>query len=271
MIDCSPRLRPLGAATISLLLLLCSGCSELGSNAPSVTALNYNSHTAFPVGPGGGAHDQAVCDDCHGEFGTFKEFNCVSCHEHAQELTDPNHVGVQDYTWSGTSCYSCHEDGKASAVDHSTKFPIGQGAIHDNISCNTCHVDPSTRKVVDCTNCHSHEATPTNAIHNGIPNYAFTSPKCLECHPMGQITGIDHTFFPIGQGTVHTGLSCASCHPDRANRKNVDCISCHTHEPTETNAIHNGIANYAYTSPKCLECHPQANMPGVDHTAYFPT
>jgi len=269
MIQCSTRARLLTATAACLALVLCGGCTEFSSSAPEVTALNHSTHTDFPVDTG--AHAQADCNTCHGDFDSFQQFSCTTCHEHDQAITDPTHVNVADYTWNGTGCFECHPDGKASAVDHTLNFPIGQGTTHDGISCSTCHVDPKNRKVVDCISCHTHAATETDPIHNGIPNYAYTSPKCLECHPQATIPGIDHTYFPIGTGTVHTGLSCASCHPDRTNRKVTDCISCHTHAATETNAIHTSIPNYAYTSPKCLECHPQSTIPGIDHTAFFPT
>ncbi|MBN1204247.1 MAG: hypothetical protein JXB05_04920, partial [Myxococcaceae bacterium] len=125
------------------------------------------------------------------------------------------------------------------------------------------------RKVVDCISCHSHVATQMDPLHNGIPGYAFTSPKCLECHPQSTIPGIDHTaYFPIQAGQTHAGISCITCHPDRTHRTVVDCISCHT--STETNPLHTGIPGYAWTSPKCLECHPQNTIPTINHTAYFP-
>ncbi len=263
------RARLLGTTAISLLLMISGGCTNSASTAPSVTALDYDTHQDFPINSG--AHAKADCNTCHGDFGTFKQFTCTSCHEHDQAVTDPKHVGVAGYTWSGTSCYDCHLDGTATMVNHAQYFPIGSGTMHDNISCATCHVDPTNRKNVDCISCHTHNDVDTNAIHDGIPNYAYTSPKCLECHPKGDITGVDHTFFPIGSGTVHTGISCSSCHPDRTNRKNVDCISCHTHEPVDTNAIHAGIPNYDYTNAKCMECHPNGDIPGIDHTPYFPT
>jgi hypothetical protein len=269
MLGFTPRLWLLGATAAGLLFVIGAGCSEFGSSGRSVTALDHNNHPAFPINIG--AHALSDCNTCHGEFDTFKQFNCVACHEHSQELTDPVHVRVADYAWTGTACYDCHPDGAATAVDHTQFFPIGQGTTHDGITCATCHLDPANRKNVDCISCHTHTAAQTDPIHNGIPGYAHTSPKCLECHPKGQVNGIDHTFFPIGTGTVHTGLSCASCHPDRAHRKATDCTSCHTHAAAETNAIHASIPNYAYTSPKCLECHPQSTIPGIDHTAFFPT
>jgi hypothetical protein len=243
---------------LALSALLITACSERadGPKAPSVTALNHETHTAFPVATG--AHAMADCNSCHGDFDTFKEFTCVSCHEHAREVTDPTHVRVADYTWSGTRCYECHPDGKATAVDH-TFFPIGAGTVHTGISCGTCHPDRTNRKVVDCIGCHTHAAAETNAIHTSIPGYAWTSPKCLECHPQGNITGIDHTaWFPIHVGTSHAGSSCRQCHPDRTNRQVLDCLTCHT--PTATDPQHSRVGGYARDSALCVRCHAESQV-----------
>jgi hypothetical protein len=257
MIERSTRALLLQATAASLALVLCGGCTEFRSSAPEVTALTHATHTDFPVNTG--AHAQADCNSCHGDFDTFKQFSCVTCHEHSQELTDPTHVNVANYSWSGTKCYECHPDGQASTVDHTQYFPIGQGSTHDNISCASCHPDRTNRKVTDCISCHTHAATETHAIHNGLPNYAYTSPKCLECHPQSTIPGIDHTaFFPVHMGATHSGISCRQCHPDRTNRQVLDCLTCHT--PTATDPRHSTVGGYARTSPLCVRCHAESQV-----------
>lgn len=240
--------------------LLISACNEHagGPKAPSVTAVNHETHTFFPVAMG--AHALADCNACHGDFDTFTQFTCVNCHEHSQEITDPTHVRVANYTWSGARCYECHPDGEAaSAVDHTNLFPIGDGTIHDNITCRSCHVDPADRKVVSCIGCHTHAAAETDAIHSGIAGYAWTSPKCLECHPQGKITGVDHTaWFPIQAGTSHTGISCRQCHPDRTNREVQDCLTCHT--ASSTDPQHSRVGGYARDSGLCVRCHGDSQV-----------
>jgi hypothetical protein len=257
MIDFSPRVWLLGATAAGLLFVIGAGCSEFAASGPSVTALDHNNHPAFPINIG--AHALADCNTCHGEFDTFKQFNCVACHEHSQELTDPVHVRVADYAWTGTTCYDCHPDGTVSAVDHAQFFPIGQGTTHDGITCGTCHVDPASRKNVDCISCHTHAATETNTIHVGIPDYAYTSPRCLECHPQSTIPGIDHTaFFPIQMGAAHGGISCRQCHPDRSNRKTLDCLTCHT--AASTDPQHTPVGGYARNSSTCVRCHAESQV-----------
>ncbi|HYX90868.1 MAG TPA: hypothetical protein VE782_04860, partial [Myxococcaceae bacterium] len=113
----------------------------------------------------------------------------------------------------------------------------------------------------------------TNAIHVGIPHYAYANASCYQCHPQAQKVGlIDHApFFPIAPGAKHAGLSCSSCHPVAGDWKRFECITCHTHDPTTTNAIHVAVPNYAYASASCYMCHPQAQKDGLfDHSPFFP-
>ncbi|MBN1209130.1 MAG: hypothetical protein JXB05_30005, partial [Myxococcaceae bacterium] len=184
MRDLSHMCRVLGFV---LLLVLSGGCDERrrAPEAPSITASTYETHDAFPIAEG--LHAKVDCNTCHGDFDSFRQFTCLDCHDHSRETTDPRHMRVPDYGWESTRCYECHPAGEATGVDHTGFFPIGQGSLHAGITCATCHVDPKSRKVVDCTSCHSHVASQTDPLHNGIPGYAFTSPKCLECHPQSTI------------------------------------------------------------------------------------
>jgi hypothetical protein len=42
-------------------------------------------------------------------YGTF---SCITCHQHDQANTDPDHRGVRNYVYNATSCYSCHPQGR---------------------------------------------------------------------------------------------------------------------------------------------------------------
>ena len=50
------------------------------------------------------------CTQCHANPATYKEFTCISCHEHNKTDTDKDHQGVSNYVYSATSCYNCHKD-----------------------------------------------------------------------------------------------------------------------------------------------------------------
>ena len=49
------------------------------------------------------------CTQCHANPGSYKDFTCISCHEHAQSDTDGHHRNVNGYVYSATSCYNCHK------------------------------------------------------------------------------------------------------------------------------------------------------------------
>ncbi len=243
-----------------VLLALTGACSQGSAvpKAPSVTALTFETHTAFPVAAG--AHARTDCNSCHGDFDTFQEFSCLGCHEHSRDVTDPRHASIPDYAWDSAKCYECHADGTAAGVDHTAFFPIQAGTTHSGIACSTCHVVPTNRKVVDCITCHT--APETTPRHNGIPGYEWTSPNCLVCHPKGDVQGIDHTaYFPIQAGASHSGIACATCHMNPTNRKVVDCLTCHT--AAETDPQHGKVGGYARDSARCVRCHGDSQVDRV--------
>src|SRR6185503_11997637 len=78
-----------------------------GATSTAMTRLSHEQY--FPIGMG--PHEKADCNSCHGGFASFKQFSCVSCHEHAQDVTDPVHKGVTDYKFESGACLSCHPKG----------------------------------------------------------------------------------------------------------------------------------------------------------------
>lgn len=255
----SPRSVAVQLLGWALLLAFASACNASGgAKAPSVTALTFETHTPFPIASG--THGRVDCNNCHGDFETFKQFSCVGCHEHSQSATDAIHGGMSDYAWDSTKCYACHPDGTAAGVDHTAFFPIGPGTAHTGIACGTCHVDPSNRKNVDCVTCHT--APETDPLHSGISDYVWASPQCLACHPQSTIPGMDHSaYFPIQSGATHAGIGCGTCHVDRTNRKVVDCLTCHT--PSTTDPRHGQVGGYARDSALCLRCHGDSQVQRV--------
>ena len=64
-----------------------------GDGGTSNTAMTRPMHeTFFPIVAG--AHSATDCNSCHGGFPSFKQFTCISCHDHAQMKTDTAHAGV---------------------------------------------------------------------------------------------------------------------------------------------------------------------------------
>jgi hypothetical protein len=51
------------------------------------------------------------CTECHTQPSNYSVFTCINCHEHSRANTDPEHEGENGYTYTATSCYTCHRDG----------------------------------------------------------------------------------------------------------------------------------------------------------------
>lgn len=259
---------------LATLLLLASCNPEEGGGAPKVTALTPATHDAlFPIAYG--THAGTDCQACHGDFDTFSQFTCVGCHAHAQATVDPKHFGdlAPGYSWGPQTCYQCHPRGVIAAFDHGKRFPIGPGTVHDGITCGSCHTDRSSRAVFSCVGCHTDAATTPR--HGLVAGYRWESAACYSCHPDATVPtgGTDHsTKFPIGPGTKHAGVACATCHVDPANRKVFSCTGAGCHTQAATDPTHAAVAGYAWASASCYGCHPQATIPagGVNHVPFFP-
>lgn len=139
----------------------------------------------FPA-KAGSVHAECVCNDCHGETGSFAQFDCLACHTGAhanQAEVTASHAAVADFRWESGACYGCHRNGLG--VDHEPIFPIATGS-HAIAACTECHVQPGDRSVLGCAGCHGHEQAQMAAQHGGKEGYAFESRACLRCHPRGQ-------------------------------------------------------------------------------------
>jgi hypothetical protein len=82
---------------------------------PSGDAGRYTDHDAlfFPIFSGRHASTWNSCAICHPTATNKKVFTCIECHEHNQQRTDDQHRGeANNYTYTATSCYDCHPDGR---------------------------------------------------------------------------------------------------------------------------------------------------------------
>src|SRR5512138_1587284 len=104
----------------ALLLAATAGCDRfLLSNPPPaappegsvVTPLTRERHVPyFPIDEGS-AHTGTTCDSCHPAADSFKEFTCLSCHDHSPELASQRHEHVTGYQYDSAACVSCHPTG----------------------------------------------------------------------------------------------------------------------------------------------------------------
>jgi nitrate/TMAO reductase-like tetraheme cytochrome c subunit len=65
----------------------------------------------FPIYSGNHRNEWTTCADCHTNPSDFAVFSCITCHEHSRSNTDGEHDEVSGYTYTATSCYTCHPRG----------------------------------------------------------------------------------------------------------------------------------------------------------------
>lgn len=218
----------------------------------------------FPIATG--VHSQPGCSQCH--VSGYQSFECIQCHDHLCDTSNPQHSGVPGYQCASPSCLTCHPKGTAiKREDHENYFPIVSGA-HSQSTCAECHV--SGYNSFECIQCHSHLCATSDSQHPGVTGYQCASASCFTCHPKGQVMNrTDHeTYFPIATG-VHAQSSCAGCHVSGYN--SFECIQCHTHLCATSDTQHPGVTGYQCSSPSCLTCHPRGQaMTRAQHAGYFP-
>ena len=92
-----------------------TNCTECHTTAPGWNATNYLMHDAafFPINSGKHQGEWNLCSDCHTTAGNYKLFTCITCHEHNSATRAANdHKGVSGYSYTATSCFTCHPKGK---------------------------------------------------------------------------------------------------------------------------------------------------------------
>lgn len=177
---------------------------------------------------------------------------------------DRRHAGIGGYQYDSASCYSCHPSGsgEGGAQAHDASFfPIFSGT-HKGAwtDCNACHVDPSSKAVFSCVDCHEHSQASTDPKHVGIQGYGFDSAQCYSCHPTGEkgeFRDHDNLYFPIFSGK-HRGKwdRCQTCHNVPGNNAAFTCLDCHAHSRAKMDDKHQGeVQGYRYESSACYDCH----------------
>ena len=210
--------------------------------------------TAFPLT---GKHTTVTCVSCHPTTYAGTPTDCYACHRAAYEATtDPNHIAAG----FPTTCEGCHStaDWTGATFDHNaTAFPLT--GKHRTVTCVSCHATTYAGTPTDCYACHraAYEATTDpNHIAAGFPT------TCEGCHSTANWTSTtwdhDGLFFPIYSGT-HRGAwtACSDCHVIPSSFATFECITCHAHTQSETDAQHSEVTNYQYVSTACYTCHPR--------------
>ena len=89
----------------------CESCHSTTAWTPST----YN-HDAqyFPINSGKHKGVWTLCSECHNVSTNYAVYSCILCHTHSNKASvDSSHKSVKNYTYSGTSCFSCHPAGRA--------------------------------------------------------------------------------------------------------------------------------------------------------------
>ena len=108
---------------------LSSGCHpqvETDANHAGEPGYAYNSPSCYSCHPTGvgvdhsmffpiaqGRHSGIACATCHVDPTNRKVFSCTTSPCHPASETDGHHVDVRSYTYTPTSCYQCHPNGRA--------------------------------------------------------------------------------------------------------------------------------------------------------------
>ena len=86
----------------------CESCHNINAWTPAT--FNHDG-PYFPIFSGKHRGEWTQCSQCHQNSGNYASFTCLTCHEHNQASMDNEHRGKTGYSYTSTSCYSCHPRG----------------------------------------------------------------------------------------------------------------------------------------------------------------
>lgn len=210
---------------------------------------NYTHTASFPLS---NAHAGHRCSACHAT-GIYQGLpnQCVDCHLSAYQRTSaPNHVT------SGfpTACQNCHStvNWATATFQHTAAFPLTGG--HAGRRCAECHASGVYRGLPNqCSDCHLDDYQRTTTPNHQGSRFPTS---CQTCHSTTTWRGATFNHrFPINSGD-HAGRACTDCHLQVPNYASFSCTHCHEHSQTRMDSEHRGRSGYSWSSPACLNCHP---------------
>jgi len=88
-----------------------TSCDNCHSQSAWTPATFNHDNQYFRIYSGNHKGEWSQCAECHTSPGMFKSFSCTQCHEHNSKTNvDKEHRGVSGYSYTPTSCYSCHRN-----------------------------------------------------------------------------------------------------------------------------------------------------------------
>jgi hypothetical protein len=85
-------------------------CNLCHTAVPGWKPVTYAEHDSrnFPIYSGRHKGVWSSCTECHPN--STSTFTCINCHTHNKTDTDRRHREVSGYSYTNTSCYSCHQE-----------------------------------------------------------------------------------------------------------------------------------------------------------------
>ena len=225
----------------------------------------FHNQTSFTLD---GRHRDVPCASCHLQS-SYKgtPTRCFDCHW----------VRRQDDRFRlqlGSQCEQCHRTSSWVAVrfDHAANTGMPLGVAHQQLACQTCHVDYNVRAAqANCISCHQKDyqsARTPNHVAAGFPT------NCEACHRTSDATfqgaRFDHaSAFPLVG--IHAIQTCASCHKNNVFKGTPrDCVGCHRAQYDRTTSPNHAAAGFPTT---CENCHrptdPSFQGAGFNHASVF--
>jgi hypothetical protein len=66
----------------------------------------------FPINSGPHRGKWSGCATCHVNPSNYRQFTCLSCHEHRRSEADDEHDDTGGYRYESSACYACHRNGR---------------------------------------------------------------------------------------------------------------------------------------------------------------
>ncbi|MCB0707506.1 MAG: hypothetical protein KDC34_19460 [Saprospiraceae bacterium] len=203
------------------------------------------------------------CAACHNGNYSNTPNTCVGCHDADYgQSTNPDHeaLGIP------TDCDMCHTTNPdwmpAGFPIHDNYYALNGAHASIANDCAACHNGDYNNTPNTCYGCHNQDYNQTN---NPDHQAAQFPTDCESCHSENAWVPAtfdhDDQYFPIYSGKHKNEWDeCIECHLTPGDFSMFSCIDCHEHDnQSQVNNDHNGVSGYQYSSPACLNCHPNGN------------
>jgi len=226
----------------------CDTCHTTTGWKPALidgVSFEHTANTGFTLDKHAQSFDKTAitCAGCHGSDIHNKTTKlCFECHQ----LMSPSHMDKHIVQF-GEDCSKCHDGvDRYKNFDHANFFLI-DGA-HLGLDCVKCHGEDINLAVYrglgkTCVTCHSEPE-----IHIG-----FFGVACENCHSTSawQPAFLKLHSFPLDHGGSEQ--ACTTCHPN--NYASYTCYSCHDHEQSNIEALHDRANISRDELDNCTSCH----------------